>query len=162
MIFRRLNPVTLIASLLGVGFIPIAPGTFGTLFAAGVYLLLPASLFNGLGWMWLGGALLLVSGAAVGLSGRAEKSLGHDAPAIVIDEFCGYFVAVLLLPHSWLVALYAFVMFRVFDIAKPFPINVSQRLPGGWGVVIDDLIAGVYANLVIQLIKILKPSFFGL
>jgi len=68
---------------------------------------------------------------------------------------------VLLLPKSLLLAIYAFVLFRVFDIAKPFPINVSQRLRGGWGIVVDDLIAGVYANLVIQLIRILKPSFFG-
>ncbi|HOY85008.1 MAG: phosphatidylglycerophosphatase A [Candidatus Cloacimonetes bacterium] len=161
MIARRLTPITFLATLLGVGFIPVAPGTFGTLFAAGVYLLLPSSLFGGQGWWWLGGGLLLVSAAAVWISGRAEKTLGHDAPAIVIDEFCGYFVAVLLLPKSPLLALYAFVLFRVFDIAKPFPINLSQRLRGGWGIVIDDLIAGVYANLVIQLIKILKPSFFG-
>ena len=157
---RRLSPTTFLASLLGVGFIPFAPGTFGTLFAAGVYLLLPKSLFSGQGWWWLGGALLLVSGAAVWLSGRAEKKLGQDAPAVVIDEFCGYFVAVLLLPKSLLLAIYAFVLFRVFDITKPFPINVSQRLRGGWGIVVDDLIAGVYANLVIQLIRILKPSFF--
>lgn len=159
--FQRLTPASFLASLFGVGFVPFAPGTLGSLFAAGVYLLLPTSLFNGQGWYWLGAALLLVSGVAVWLSGRAEKTLGHDAPAIVIDEFCGYFVAVLLLPKTLLIAIYAFVLFRVFDIAKPFPINVSQRLPGGWGIVIDDLIAGVYANLLIQLIKIIKPNFFG-
>ncbi len=159
---KRLTPATFLASLLGVGFLPLAPGTFGTLFAAAVYLLLPDGLFSGANWYWLGAGLLLFSALAVWLSDRAEKTLGHDAPAIVIDEFCGYFVAILLLPHKWLVAVYAFVLFRVFDIAKPFPINKSQRLPGGWGIVVDDIIAGIYANLVIQLIKILKPSFFGL
>jgi len=58
-------------------------------------------------------------------------------------------------------AIYAFALFRVFDIAKPFPINVSQRLKGGWGVVVDDLLAGFYANVVIQFIKLIAPSFFG-
>lgn len=158
----RLNLFTFLASLLGVGFIPFAPGTFGSLFAAGVYLLMPKSLFTGQGWYWLGGGLLLLSGLAVWLSGKAEKTLGHDSPAIVIDEFCGYFVAVLLLPKSLLLAVYAIVLFRVFDIAKPFPINLSQRLPRGWGIVTDDLIAGVYANLTIQLIRSITPKFFGL
>ncbi len=158
---KRLTPITFLASVFGVGFIPFAPGTFGTLFAAAVYLLLPTSLFSGQGWYWLGGALLLKTGAAIWLSGKAEKTLGHDAPAIVIDEFCGYFVAILFLPKTLLIAVYAFVLFRLFDITKPFPANVSQRLPGGWGIVVDDLIAGVYANLVIQLIKIIKPNFFG-
>lgn len=158
---KRLNPESFFASLLGVGFIPFAPGTFGTLFAAGVYLLLPSSLFSGQGWYWLGAGLLLVTGLAVWLSGKAEKTLGHDAPAIVIDEFCGYFVTVLFLPKTILVAIWAFVLFRAFDIAKPFPINISQKLPGGWGIVVDDLIAGVYANIVIQIIRIIAPRFFG-
>jgi len=71
-------------------------------------------------------------------------------------------VATLFLPQSWLIGLYALVLFRVFDIAKPFPVNRAQKLPAGWGVVMDDLLAGVYANLSLRLLILIYPSFFGL
>ena len=158
---KRLTPSTFLATVFGTGFIPFAPGTMGTIFAVAVYLLLPDSLFNGNGWYIFGSALLLLSAFSVWISSRAERILGHDAPSIVIDEVCGYFLTVMLLPHSPLLAVYAFVMFRAFDIAKPFPINKSQRLPRGWGIVVDDLLAGLYANLVIQIMLKIVPKFFG-
>lgn len=158
---KRLTPATFFATVLGVGFIPGAPGTYGTLVAAGIYLLLPKSLFLGTGWYWYGLGLLVMSLVAVALSSVAEKKLGHDAPPIVIDEVCGYFLSVLLLPKSLLLALYAFVLFRAFDIAKPWPVKVSQRLPRGWGIVADDLLAGVYTNLIIQIMIRIAPRFFG-
>jgi phosphatidylglycerophosphatase A len=80
----------------------------------------------------------------------------------VIDEVCGYFVAVMFLPKSLLIGVYAFVLFRVFDIAKPFPISRSQNLPKGWGVVVDDILAGFYANVLTQIIIKIYPKFFGL
>ncbi len=129
----RLNLFTFLSSLLGVGFIPFAPGTFGSLFAAGVYLLMPKSLFTGQGWYWLGGGLLLSSGLAVWLSGKAEKTLGHDSPAIVIDEFCGYFVAVLLLPKSLLLAVYAIVLFRVLTLPNLFQLIYPSVCPEAGG-----------------------------
>lgn len=158
---RAFHPEKFIASVFGIGYIPFAPGTWGSLFAAGVYLLLPQSLFYGKGWWFTGIALLIFSLFSVWISTLAEKKLGADAPAIVIDEVCGYFVSVMFLPKSVLTAVYAFALFRVFDIAKPFPINVSQRLKGGWGIVLDDLLAGFYANVVIQFIKLMAPRFFG-
>lgn len=158
---RKLTPVTLLATVFGVGFVPFAPGTFGTLFAAALYLLLPQSLFAGPGRFGYIIGLAMLSGVSVWLSGKAEQTLGKDAPAIVIDEVCGFFLAAALLPKTLLIALYAFVLFRVFDIAKPFPINASQRLKGGWGVTVDDLIAGLYANILIRFLMLIAPKFFG-
>lgn len=157
----KLSFSTLVASLFGIGFIPFMPGTFGSLAAFGIYMLIPASFWF-YGQYIVMGLLLVLSLAAVFISRAAEKILGEDAGSIVIDELCGYFVATLFLPHNWLIGLYAFILFRVFDIAKPFPIYRSQRISGGWGVVIDDLIAGLYANLLIQILIRIYPSFFGL
>ena len=157
----KLSFSTLVASLFGIGFIPFMPGTFGSLAAFGIYMLIPASFWF-YGQYIVMGLLLVLSLAAVFISRAAEKILGEDAGSIVIDELLGYFVATLFLPHNWLIGLYAFILFRVFDIAKPFPIYRSQRISGGWGVVIDDLIAGLYANLLIQILIRIYPSFFGL
>ncbi|HNQ43461.1 MAG TPA: phosphatidylglycerophosphatase A [Candidatus Cloacimonadota bacterium] len=158
----KLNVYTLVASLGGIGFIPFAPGTFGSLAAFGLYLLLPGFLQYEQCLYALPLAVLGVSLFSVVMASKAEESLGHDAGSIVIDELCGYFVAAMFLPHSWLIGLYAFAMFRVFDIAKPWPVSVSQKLPRGWGVVIDDLLAGIYANLSLQILIRIYPRFFGL
>lgn len=154
---RRLTPVTFFASVFGVGFLPFAPGTFGTLAAAAVYLLLP-----GINNYAFAAGLAVLCAISVVLSTAAEKTLGHDAAPIVIDEVCGYFLAVLFLPKTLMVALWAFILFRAFDIAKPWPISVSQRLPQGWGVTADDLIAGLFANILIRLLIVITPKFFGL
>jgi phosphatidylglycerophosphatase A len=158
----KLTPATFFASFFGVGFLPWAPGTWGSLTAALIYLALPSNLFWKSGWYIYGAGLFLLCGMGVWLSGLAEKKLGHDAHPIVIDEVCGYFLAVLLLPHTWQIALYGFILFRAIDIAKPWPANIAQRLHGGWGVVADDLAAGIYANVLIRIIQILAPRFFGL
>ncbi|MDD2543771.1 MAG: phosphatidylglycerophosphatase A [Candidatus Cloacimonetes bacterium] len=158
----RLNPSTILATFFGIGFIPFMPGTFGSLAAFGIYLLLPQSLYFGSGHYILSGSVLIFALIAVFISRKAELILGEDAGSIVIDEVAGYFMATLFLPHNWLIGLYAFILFRVFDIAKPFPIYRSQAIPKGWGVVIDDLLAGLYANLLIQILIRIYPSFFGL
>lgn len=158
----KFNVSTFLASLFGIGFIPLMPGTFGSLAAYGIYLLIPAALYSGLGLYIMPVIILAVSLAAVFISKKAEYTLGEDAGSIVIDELCGYFVATLFLPHNWLIGLYAFILFRVFDIAKPFPIYRSQKLKGGWGVVVDDLLAGLYANLLLHILIRIYPKFFGL
>lgn len=158
----RLNFFTFLATFFGIGFIPFMPGTWGSLAALGVYLLLPAQLFSGSALLWYGAGLLLFSLLAVLISSRAEQTLGHDAGAIVIDEVAGYLLCVIFMPHNWLTGVYAFALFRVFDIAKPWPVNVSQKLPKGWGVVVDDLLAGVYTMLLLQILLKIYPKFFGL
>lgn len=100
-----INPINFIASLAGSGFLPKAPGTWGSLFSLAIYLLLPAAWFELPAHFIFTGALLIICFFSVWISTLAEKNLGHDAPQIVIDEFCGFFVSVLFcLKASWWVS----------------------------------------------------------
>jgi phosphatidylglycerophosphatase A len=143
--------VIFLASGAYVGYVPIAPGTFGSLLA------LP--LLVGLaGWAWSPVAVAMLIGAAAALAtpvcGWAGRIYGEaDSSRIVLDEVCGMLVAgALLPPTAWALAL-AFVAFRFFDIVKPFPASYFDRhLKNGIGVVADDLVAGVYANLVVRML----------
>jgi phosphatidylglycerophosphatase A len=140
----------LIATVGGVGYAPIAPGTVASALTALVLGLLSPSL-----------TALLVFVAAVVLVGtwaaqEAEGSLGGKDPgAIVIDEVAGMALSVLVLPLTPTVLVAGFVLFRVFDVVKPYPANALQQLPGGIGVMIDDLVAGVYALLVVVAVRAL-------
>jgi phosphatidylglycerophosphatase A len=129
-----------IATLGPVGSAPLAPATAGSAVVAlvGYFVPVPA--------LWV--ALLLILACAVlavWSAGEAEKTLGHDARPIVIDEVVGQSLALLFVPHSPLAFLAAFVLFRGFDVLKPLGAREIQRLPGGWGVVADDVIAGLTA-----------------
>jgi phosphatidylglycerophosphatase A len=129
-----------IATLGPVGSVPIAPATAGSavVVLAGWFLPVPA----------LPVALLLIlacAALAVWSAGEAESTLGHDARPIVIDEVVGQSLALLLVPHRALAFFGAFVLFRVFDVWKPLGAREIQRLPGGWGVVADDVVAGLTA-----------------
>ena len=134
----------LIATVGGVGHAPFAPGTVASAITA-----------LALGLLTPSRAMLLVLVLAVILIGTwaaqdAERSLGGKDPgAIVIDEVAGMAVSVLAVPLTPAVLAVAFVLFRVFDIVKPYPANELQRLRGGVGVMIDDLVAGVYALLLV-------------
>lgn len=129
----------LVATAGGVGYTPVAPGTVGSLLAC---LILWAFPFSPLGL-----ALTILAVVAVGVwaAGRAERVLGRKDPSvIVIDEVAGMFLSMFALPRSLRLLLAAFVVFRLLDILKPFPIRQSQALSGGLGVMLDDLIAGAY------------------
>ncbi len=144
---------------LGVGLCPGAPGTYASLLVAalaGAWLHLGgAPLFGA----WYGLACLLVSALAVASADRAV-GLGllgpePDPGAIVIDEAAGMLVALYGCASPGWNLLLAFGAFRVFDIFKPWPVGASQRLPGGWGIVADDLLAGLYALAVVHLAGLL-------
>lgn len=94
-----------------------------------------------------------VAGLAVWCSGIAEKSLGHDAKPIVIDEVAGQWITLIAAQHNMFLIITGFFLFRLMDIWKPFPANLSQKLPGGWGVVADDVIAGGYAAVVLLIVN---------
>jgi phosphatidylglycerophosphatase A len=133
-------------SVLGCGYIPIAPGTFGSLAAVlAIYFISPATEI-------LISSIIFIFFTGVYISYKIEKEKGHDAQIIVIDEFAGQCISLLFLPDTVLFLFLAFVLFRFFDILKPFPINKSQSLPGGWGVMTDDVIAGLYSNLILHFI----------
>jgi phosphatidylglycerophosphatase A len=134
-----------IASLGPVGFAPLVPATVASLVVAVAYALLPP-----LGAVIDACAMIAIIPIAVWAAGRAEQHWGHDARRIVIDEVAGMAVTLFWLPPGWRVAVIAFFAFRFFDILKPFPARRAERLPGGYGVVADDLAAGVYANLAVR------------
>lgn len=135
-----------VATVAYVGYAPIAPGTAGSAVAATLYWFLPETKA-------VGGTIIVVLLIVLGIwaSSRAEDVYGRDASKIVIDEFAGYFLAVLLLPKTWLILLLGFFLFRFFDIFKPYPIHLGEKLKGGFGVMADDLMAGIATNILLQI-----------
>jgi phosphatidylglycerophosphatase A len=143
-----------VASVAYLGYSPFAPGTVGTMGAFAVYWwLLPDD------WYFVLGAAALSAAVGIWAGGVAEKMWGKKDPGrVCVDEFAGYFVAVVFLPKTLVYAGLAFLLFRAFDIWKPFPAGRSQHLPGGWGIMADDLVAGLYANLVLQGVRVLARA----
>lgn len=136
------------ASGFGAGLAPIAPGTAGTLAAIPIYLLLDATLGPAL----YAAVVLAMFALGVWLCRETERDLGtHDAPQIVWDEIVGYLVTMWLAPRGWEWVVLGFFLFRLFDIWKPFPIRaLERRIPGGFGIMLDDALAGLYALVVMQ------------
>ncbi len=138
-----------IATGLGTGYSPFAPGTVATPLGIGLYLLI-----QGQGVLTYGVFTILVTLVAVAASARAEKIFGvKDCRRIVVDEIAGVpFMMALLPPKAWLIVV-GFFIYRFFDIVKPPPANIINRdMEGGWGIVLDDVVAGIYTNLVLHLI----------
>ena len=133
---------------LGSGYTPIVPGTAGSLLALLIFFIFP---LDSIYWLLIS---ILFIGIGVWSSSEIEKDKGEDPGLVVIDEMVGQWLAVIFLPHSWITLLIGFILFRVFDIFKPYPINKSQKLKAGWGIMIDDVLAGVYANIVLQAVYI--------
>jgi phosphatidylglycerophosphatase A len=130
----------LIATVGGTGYAPVAPGTAGSAVAAALLWLIPFSPRA------LVVFFVVVTFAGLWAANRAERLLGDKDPgAIVVDEVAGLTLALLTLPRTLPVIVAAFVLFRAFDILKPYPADAVQRLPGGAGVMLDDLVAGLYA-----------------
>jgi phosphatidylglycerophosphatase A len=148
------HPAQLLALGFGSGLAPKAPGTFGTLAAVPLYLMFSSTLFE---WQ----LLIVVASffAGIYLCNVTATALGvHDHPAIVWDEFVGFWLTMLALPLlgvslDWLLLLLGFIFFRLFDIIKPWPILwVDQKVHGGFGIMFDDVLAGVYAGLVLSIV----------
>ena len=97
--------------------------------------------------------LTIITATAVWSSSKAEKVLGRDSGHIVIDEVAGQLSALVICPQTVAFAVLGFFIFRLFDIWKPYPIYSSQKLPAGWGVVIDDILAGIYTAVVLIIIS---------
>ncbi len=135
-----------IATLGFIGYLPYTPGTFGSALSLLAVILLMPSDFELL--------MFFLPVVLLGLitSHTAEKILGKDSKYIVIDEFSGYLLSVFFVPKTIGYLLAAFILFRIFDILKPPPIRKTEKfVSGGAGVIIDDLIAALYANVCIQL-----------
>jgi len=148
------NIIKYTATLGFIGYLPHAPGTFGTAAAFLVFILIhPSTLLHLI-------ILLVIIPVGTVVADRAEVLLNDkDSGHIVIDEFCGYFLSVFLIPFSIIAALAAFFLFRLFDILKPFPIRTMESsLNGGIGIMADDLMAGMYTNIVLHLLMLAIPG----
>jgi phosphatidylglycerophosphatase A len=156
--------VSFIATGGGSGNLPVAPGTWGSLVA------LPcAAALHIVGGPWLLSlAILLAFVAGVWASGRYSRAIGREDPgSVVIDEFAGQWLAIMPVALDWRYYVVAFVLFRFLDITKPWPCRAAERAPGGLGIMLDDIVAGVYAGMLTLVIAVwlglepTLPSLFG-
>jgi phosphatidylglycerophosphatase A len=147
-----------LATGFGIGYIPFAPGTFGTLLAIPLCM-----MFKSGGDLFYILCTVLFILLAIGVSAGTESLFGeHDAQRVVIDEIAGYLVAMLFFPPRLDYLLCAFITFRFFDIVKPFPSGyVDKHLTGGLGIVLDDLIAGLYANGTLWILYLVRGFLEG-
>jgi phosphatidylglycerophosphatase A len=137
------------ATLLGTGYFPVAPATAASAIVCFVI------------WFFFKHPLtyvvsiLVIFTIGIGVSSKLEHFWGKDDRRIVIDEVAGVIIALFLVPQKMIFFALGFLLFRFFDILKPYPINVAQNLPKGWGVVIDDVIAGIYSNILLWIFIII-------
>jgi phosphatidylglycerophosphatase A len=146
--------VNVVATGLGTGYAPVASGTIGSIPPWIVAYFLIAN-----DQMTLVIVTLILSVISIWFAGQAEENFGHDSKKIVIDEWAGMFFTLLFIPYSLVNYLIAFFVFRAFDVIKIYPARKSERLPGGWGVTMDDVIAGVQSNIVTQIIIFIIAQF---
>lgn len=144
--------VIFLASAGYVGYIPVASGTFGSLVGFPLFWWFDALRVTSVGAylaLYMAGVA-----AACWIAGKAEGYLQeHDSHKIVIDEVVGYLAATLFLQPTWAHTLLAFVIFRVLDVIKPFPAGyIDAHFPGGYGVVLDDVVSGIYSNVAMQML----------
>ena len=134
------------------GYFPFAPGTAGTLVGMAFYVI-EYLIFKENSVIVNAVIVIFMLFPAIKLGDMGEKFFGRKDPSeVVLDEVMGYWISVLFIPFSWKIAVMAFFIFRIMDILKPFPAGRLQSLKGGWGIMIDDYIAGIYTNLILQLI----------
>lgn len=144
--------VKILATGFGLGYLPVCPGSFGSLAAIGIYFLLlklspPFHL----------GIIIFFFLLGVWISCKAEVILEKKDPGeVIIDEIIGYLITMGLIPFNLIKAIAGFLLFRLFDILKPFPIRRAERIQGGWGIMLDDAIAGLYAALILRILFRIK------
>ena len=145
-----------VATALGAGYAPVAPGTFGSAAGLVLWFALPSSPLVQAAAI----ALVFVVGSWSGTV--AEEHFGRMDPGqVVVDEVAGMLVTLLFVPVGWTGAIAGFLLFRMFDIVKPYPCNRLERLPGGVGIMADDVMAGVYANLALRVMLVIAHRVIG-
>ena len=147
--------VNMFSTGFGAGLAPIMPGTAGSFLALVLYWFFfpsePSVLIQAVFFI----IIVLTFAAGVWAGNESEKIYGKDPSRVVIDEMAGMWIALFLLPKYWIWSVAAFVLFRLFDIFKWLGCNALQRLPGGWGIMMDDVLAGVWSNIILQALIII-------
>jgi phosphatidylglycerophosphatase A len=145
------------STFFGLGFVPLAPGTAASLAAAALY------KYFMIHWPW---HLFIIFIVGVSLTGALaatsySRELGRKDPRrIVVDEAAGQWLTLVLTPADWVPLAAGLVLFRFFDVLKPFPIHKLEKLPAGWGIMVDDLAAGVYAWIVLRVVLLAKGTLY--
>jgi phosphatidylglycerophosphatase A len=154
---RPLTLPVLVATVAGIGLVPFAPGTFGSIPG----LVLAIALRQAAAPWWIeAGTLVVLFVAGVWAAHAAETHFGRIDPGpVVIDEVVGMMITTLFLPLSWTGWLVAFVVFRACDVVKPFPAGRAERLPGGFGVMCDDVLAGVWGYAIMRALLWAFPTW---
>ncbi len=143
------NPLHFLSLGFGSGLMPKAPGTFGTIAAIPVYLLM-----SSLELWWFIGLTIVITLVGIYVCSYTSKALGvHDHSGIVIDEIAGYLITMIAVPFAWQWIVIGFVLFRLFDIIKPWPISwLDKKVHGGLGIMLDDVVAGIFALACLHLL----------
>ena len=141
--------ILLLATWFCSGLVPFAPGTWGSLLALPF---VAVAYYPGFAYSCL--SLIIIFLVSIPVSGRASQLLKKEDPsAVVIDEVTGIFVSMFLIHVSWTSIVCGFILFRIFDIIKPFPVGlIDRKIKGGTGIVLDDVMAGIYANVGLRII----------
>jgi phosphatidylglycerophosphatase A len=151
---KNIPPIPFLIKFFGTGFFsgffPFASGTFGSLIAALIFFI-PIFSF----WYFLLPLIVVFFIVGVYTSEKIEQIVGQDPSIVVIDEFIGMWISLLFLPITFITVFLAFVFFRIFDIFKPFPANYYNDRSGGLAIMMDDVFAGIYANLLVQILVLI-------
>jgi phosphatidylglycerophosphatase A len=143
-----------LATCAGIGYVPWAPGTFGSLVGLLLWYFVPASP------AFQVGAIVTVFLLGAWSGGLAERHFQSTDPShVILDEVLGMWITLLFNPVGWQGAVIAFVLFRAFDVLKPYPADRLERLHGGFGVMADDAMAAIYANMALRLTSYLTATF---
>ena len=141
----------LLGTVGGVGYAPVLPGTLGTTVGVAVYVLFSRFFPHTVSYIIMLAAFLV---GGIWVSTRCNQYFaGDDNPSIVMDELVGFLITMVFVPFTFRFILLGFVLFRVIDITKPFKIAKIEKISGGWGIMADDIAAGVLANLIIQALR---------
>lgn len=141
------------------GFFPVAPGTAGTLVGMAVYVLIYCFFGQWVRWINVFLVIIIIY-PSFKLGDFAESDQGtKDPQVVVLDEMLGYWMSVMFLPFSWFAVFTGFFFFRIFDIVKPFPANSLQKIPGGPGIMLDDMAAGLYTLAILTGIYMVMGRF---
>jgi phosphatidylglycerophosphatase A len=148
---ERKDPLSILATVLatgfGSGYSPVAPGTAGSI--VGLLLFWPLARLDS--WLQLAAALALFPVGVLASSQVARRVADKDPGIVVVDEIVGMWVCLLFVPFNLTTAVLGFFLFRAMDIVKPYPARDLEGLRGGWGIMADDVMAGIYANLLLRL-----------
>ena len=144
-----------LASGFGIGWIPVAPGTFGSLLGVGIVGLLAAARMPQTWYVVMAVAVFFLG---VPCCRKAAEAKGVKDPGwIVLDEIAAILFVFVTVPFTLVTAILGFVLFRIFDISKPYPIRLLEKLPHGWGIMTDDVAAGFYTGLILAVVNAIWP-----